>query len=77
MSTTPARGALAAVFSGDAPRALLDCPCHSSEQERWFRLRAEPMPESGKTIWAVLSPHVAEPEDPAAALAEWADTSGS
>ncbi|HSP37481.1 MAG TPA: ATP-binding protein [Frankiaceae bacterium] len=39
-----ASSALAAVFSGDAPRALLDYPCHSPEQERWFRLGAEPMP---------------------------------
>lgn len=31
------------------------------------------LPASGKTVWAVLSPHVTEPEDPAAALAQWAD----
>ena len=39
-----ASAALSSVFSGDTPRALLDYPCHSPEQERWFRLRAEPMP---------------------------------
>ena len=33
--------------------------------------------DPGKTIWAALSPHVTEPEDPAAALAEWADAFGS
>lgn len=41
---TVAALALAAVFNGAAPRALLDYPCHSPEWARWFRLRAEPMP---------------------------------
>jgi hypothetical protein len=39
-----ASAALTAVVTGHAPRALLDYPCHSPQQERWFRLRAEPIP---------------------------------
>lgn len=35
---------LTAVLSGNAPRARLDYPCHSPDQQRWFRLTAEPLP---------------------------------
>ena len=36
--------ALTAVFSGDAPTARIDYPCHSPQQQRWFRLHARPLP---------------------------------
>ena len=45
--------ALAAVFTGNAPSAQVDYPCHSPDQERWFRLQARPL--SGRR--AVLVTH--------------------
>ncbi len=36
--------ALSAVFSGNAPTARIDYPCHSPQQQRWFRLNARPLP---------------------------------
>lgn len=39
-----ALSALEAVLSGNALQAQLDYPCHSPKQQRWFRLRAEPLP---------------------------------
>lgn len=35
---------LTAVFLGHAPSARVDYPCHSPQQQRWFRLRARPLP---------------------------------
>lgn len=35
--------ALVAVLEGHAPRARLDYPCHSPTEQRWFRLRLEPL----------------------------------
>ena len=36
--------ALTAVFTGDAPTARVDYPCHSPHEQRWFRLHAQPLP---------------------------------
>ncbi len=35
---------LEAVLSGNAPRARLDYPCHSPDEQRWFRLHAATLP---------------------------------
>lgn len=35
---------LEAVLSGSAPRARLDYPCHSPDEQRWFRLLAATLP---------------------------------
>ena len=37
--------ALDAVFTGNAPSARIDYPCHSPQQQRWFRLHARPLPQ--------------------------------
>ena len=35
--------AIRAVLEGHAPRAALDYPCHSPDQQRWFSLRVQPL----------------------------------
>ena len=39
-----ALNSLEAVLSGNAPRARLDYPCHSPDEQRWFRLHAAMLP---------------------------------
>lgn len=39
-----ALASLEAVFSGCAPRAQLNYPCHSPDEQRWFRLYAAMLP---------------------------------
>ncbi len=39
-----AMASLEAVLSGYAPRAQLDYPCHSPDEQRWFRLHAATLP---------------------------------
>ena len=42
--------ALLAVFTGDAPTARIDYPCHAPDEQRWFRLLIKMMPSQHEVL---------------------------
>ncbi len=59
-----ARG-LRAVLAGEMPQFVLDYPCHSPSEARWFRMSITPLLEAGRRGAVVMHMNVTGPEEDA------------